>query len=91
MNETPGNSFDTTTLEGRRAQIETLLGTKYNTDGHKERFLDGQWAGLEGQTPRGLVDESEEGFNRVKDILRGLKPGMSPEVFIRTDEPKLGQ
>jgi hypothetical protein len=84
MQETQGNSFDTTTPEGRMKEIRTLLGLKYATPNHEEKFLDGYWQGLGGHTPRMLVERSEEGFMRIKSLITNLSRGEYPERFVRS-------
>ncbi len=90
MQETEGNSFDTSRVEGRYAEINTLLNLKYATEEHRERFLDGVWAGLDGYTARTVVESSQEGCDQVKAILRGLVNGTYPAVYIENDKLQLG-
>ena len=81
MRETTGNSFDTTTSDGRMDEIVSVLAVQFPNQEHQSKFLNGQWKVLGEQTPRELVMESEEGFRRVKDLLKSLGVGQFPEAL----------
>ncbi|MEM6782080.1 MAG: hypothetical protein AAF569_09485 [Pseudomonadota bacterium] len=68
------------TPEGRELQLQTWVAARFPMEEFVIKFMDTPHEQLEGKTPRQSANESLEGLQRARELLRALHPKKGQEL-----------